>query len=134
METAEIIKSAFTLCLFDERLLDDVEYQLEITDMFNQLLKETLRVNNVLRRRKGFSSLRKVPQILSLKDPLPYETELYIPFCYGLAAKLLTSKGRIRTLTLSYNRTYINSINAIIETEEQQKREERQKFIKKRKK
>lgn len=132
MNSKEIFQNAAALCVIDSDITSS-EYAAFITQQINTVLKETLRANNVLRRRKGLPSYRKIPKIENLGDDIPYEIELYAPASYALAAKILIAENKRRPLAYYYNRNYINLINAIIQTEEQQKREERKKFTSKKK-
>ena len=130
MNSLDIFQNAAALCITDADITSS-EYESFVVEQINKTLKETLRANNVVRRRKGLPSLRKVPKITSVGDEIEYEIELYAPLSYALAAKMLIAEGRMRSLAYYYNRNYINLTTAIIETEEQQKREERKKFTKK---
>ena len=79
---------------------------------FNLLLYETKANNNCIRRKKGLDLLTEVPVVKDMEDEMPYEKELYAPFSYGLAAKLLTAQEET-TLGMFYQNQYINLLQMV---------------------
>ena len=108
MQVKEIYENALALNI--GRAEDDEEMAYFGVKMFNILLSETKCYNDCIRIKKGKERLEKVPFITQLTDEMPYEEELYAPFSYGLASKLLAAQEET-TLASLYNNQYVSLLN-----------------------
>lgn len=104
MQVKEIYENALALNI--ARTEDDEEMEYFAIKMFNILLSETRAYNECIRIKKGKEKLEKVPYISQLTDEMPYEDELYAPFSYGLASKLLAAQEETNLASL-YNNQYV---------------------------
>ncbi|MBE6878316.1 MAG: hypothetical protein E7488_04020 [Ruminococcaceae bacterium] len=108
MQVKDIYENALALNI--AKTADDEELEFFGIKLFNILLSETKAYNDCIRIKKGMKQLEKAPTIISLEDEMPYETELYAPFSYGLASKLLAAQEEM-TLASLYHNQYITLLD-----------------------
>ena len=110
MKAKEIYENALALsisCVDDE---DDMEFF--AIKILNIIMAEIFPNNNQMRQKKGRPLLNTAPRITSIEDEIDYETELYAPMSYALAAKLLQAQEETN-LAAVYNNQYVTLLELV---------------------
>ncbi|MBP1571395.1 MAG: hypothetical protein J6C76_05795 [Oscillospiraceae bacterium] len=104
MTAKEIYENALALNI--SRIDEEYDLSYFAVKLVNILLAEVFLNNNQIRQKKGLKLLEKPVVIKSIDDTIAYESELYAPMCYALAAKLLQAQEEYN-LAAVYNNQYV---------------------------
>ena len=110
MTAKEIYENALALNISRSDDEDDMGYY--AVRIINILLAEIFLNNNQIRFKKGKSPLESPVKIKGMDDAIDYESELYAPICYALAAKLMQAQEET-TLAAVYNNQYVTLLEIV---------------------
>ena len=110
MTAKEIYENALALNISRPDEEDNLDYF--AVKLLNILLAEIYPNNNQIRQSKGKQPLETAVKVNALQEDVGYETELYAPMCYGLAAKLLQAQEET-SLAAVYNNQYVTLLELV---------------------